>query len=217
MATSDDYRRNVQELTRFAETDLAAAWRVVSGGVEARELLLVILPELVAVYGSAAATLAADWYDETRDEAEIGGRFTAVPATLPDTDRTDALARWAVAPLFTPEPDFSSSLTLAQGGLQRIVANASRYTIAGSAVADPGTDGWQRVGQGLNCTFCSMLIGRGSVYSEAGADFAAHDHCNCSAAPAFRGRPRPVKPYTPSLRGSTDADRARVREYIATH
>jgi hypothetical protein len=62
-----------------------------------------------------------------------------------------------------------------------------------------------------------MLIGRGAVYSEATADFAAHDHCKCSAVPAFDGEPRPVKPFTPSLREATDADRARVREYLATH
>jgi hypothetical protein len=49
-----------------------------------------------------------------------------------------------------------------------------------------------------------MLIGRGAVYSEAGADFASHDHCNCSAVPAFGGQPRPVKPYTVSPRRTID-------------
>ena len=37
------------------------------------------------------------------------------------------------------------------------------------------------------------------------------------AVPAFKGEPRPVKPFTPSARGSTDADRARVHEYLRTH
>ena len=45
----------------------------------------------------------------------------------------------------------------------------------------------------------------------------AHDHCHCSAVPAWSGEPRPVKPYTPSARKATDADRARVRDWIATH
>jgi hypothetical protein len=31
-----------------------------------------------------------------------------------------------------------------------------------------------------------MLLGRGAVYTEASADFEAHDHCNCGAAPAWR-------------------------------
>lgn len=213
----EQYRADVAELTGLAEQDLEALWRQVSDGDTARDLLLDVLPELVALYGSAAATLGADWYDEARDQTEIRGRFRAIPADLPDSGRTDALARWGVGPLFTPNPDLASSLVLVQGGLQRIVADAARQTVALSSVADPGADGWQRVGVGANCTFCSMLIGRGSVYSEAGADFASHDHCNCAAAPAFKGVPRPVKPYTPSLQGSTEADRARVREYLRTH
>jgi hypothetical protein len=35
--------------------------------------------------------------------------------------------------------------------------------------------------------------------------------------PAFGGQARPVQPYTPSLRQASKADRARVRDYIATH
>lgn len=42
-------------------------------------------------------------------------------------------------------------------------------------------------------------------------------NCQCTAVPAFDGLPRPVKPYTPSRRKVTDADRARVREYLRTH
>jgi hypothetical protein len=74
-----------------------------------------------------------------------------------------------------------------------------------SAVADPGASGWQRTGSGTSCTFCRMLIGRGGVYSEATADFASHDHCNCSATPAWVDQPRPVKPYTPSQIASNKA------------
>jgi hypothetical protein len=48
-------------------------------------------------------------------------------------------------------------------------------------------------------------------------DFAAHDHCRCIAVPAFAGRPTPVQPYTPTSRDITDADRTRVRAYLAEH
>ena len=53
-----------------------------------------------------------------------------------------------------------------------------------SSTTDPKARGWQRVGVG-ECDFCSMLIGRGAVYSEATADFLSHDHCHCYAEPAF--------------------------------
>ena len=161
--------------------------------------MLLIWPAFGVFNGSAAATLAADAYDEMRDEAEIAGRYRATPTTLPDVGRTNSLANWAVQPFFDPTPDRSKSIERASGGLQRTIANGSRYTIAHSSVDDPRAHGWQRIGRG-GCGFCAMLIGRGAVYSAKSADFASHDHCNCSAVPAFDGQARPVQPYTPSPR-----------------
>jgi hypothetical protein len=185
MPSVAELRVAVAELVRLAETDLAVVWRDVSDGEMGRDVLMIVLPDLVATYGSAAATLTADWYDDTRDDAIGDTRFRAITAELPDAGRTESLARWAVGPMFYPEPDPGSALTLAQGGLQRIVADASRYTVAGSAVADPAARGWRRVGTGRNCEFCNMLISRGAVYTESSAEFKSHDHCNCAAAPVF--------------------------------
>jgi hypothetical protein len=179
------HRRDVAVLTDLALRDLRKAWGQFDGATAARDGLQDVLPRLVALYGSASATLAADFYDDLRDQAEVKGRFRAIPAELPDEDRTDALARWGVSPLFRAEPDFESALTLVSGGLQRIIANADRHTITGSSVADPRARGWRRVGSGSSCDFCQMLLGRDAVYSEATADFEAHDHCNCGAEPAF--------------------------------
>jgi hypothetical protein len=114
----------------------------------------------------------------------LKGRFRAIPAE-PEIDRTDALARWGVGPLFSAEPDFAAAKTLVAGGFQRLVSDADRHTIARSSVADPRAKGWMRVGSGSSCGFCQMLLGRGAVYTEATADFESHDHCNCSAAPEW--------------------------------
>lgn len=173
-----------------------------------------VLPRLVAVYGAAAATLAADWYEDFREQADIDSRFRAITAELPDVGRTDALTRWGISPLFKAEPDFASALTLVSGGLQRIVANAGRQTITQSSIDDPAAEGWQRVGSGKDCEFCAMLIGRGAVYRESTATFASHDHCSCSAAPAFSGQPRPVKAFTPSQRGTNPLDQERARQWM---
>jgi hypothetical protein len=69
-------------------------WRQVSDAVTAREMLRDILPALVDTYGQAAGALAADWYDEARDEAGVRGRFRALVADVPDPG-ADALAGWA--------------------------------------------------------------------------------------------------------------------------
>jgi len=179
------HRRDLAELTGLAQNDLSLIWREFNTATAARDGLIELLPRLVAIYGSAAATLGADWYDEMRDAAAVKGRFRAIPAELPDQGRTDALARWGVSPLFSATPDYASALTLVSGGLERIVFNADRQSVTGSSVADPRARGWQRVGAGASCDFCSMLLDRGAVYSEATADFLTHDHCNCGAEPVF--------------------------------
>jgi len=179
------HRRDLAELTGLAQKDLTLIWREFNTATATRDGLIELLPRLVSIYGSAASTLGADWYDEMRAAAKVKGRFRAIPAELPDIGRTDALARWGVTPLFQAESDFASALTLVAGGLQRIVSNADRESVTGSSVADPRAQGWQRVGSGASCEFCSMLIDRGDVYSEASADFLTHDHCNCGAEPVF--------------------------------
>lgn len=167
-----------------------------------------VLPDLTETYGRAAATTAAEWYEEIRDTAGVAGRFAAIPSEAGSAG-ADALAGWA-----TSEATSEASLSeLVEGGLQRRIANAARSTVAGSSVADPMARGWQRQGVG-ECHFCEMLISRGAVYSKATADFASHDHCECEAVPVWNGRPVPVKAYKPSNRNISDADRARVRKWI---
>lgn len=216
MPTIEQYRRDLDELVRLASIDLDVLWRNVDDAVVARELLVDILPQLVDVYGSAAGTLAADWYDDLRDELEVEARFSAIVAELPERSQLDALAGWAVSDLFSAEPDFARSLTNAQGGLQRLIANVGRSTVIGSSIEDPRARGWQRSAAG-GCGFCQMLASRGAVYSRQTVDFGAHDHCRCTAVPAFEGRELLVQPYTPSSRVVTDADRARTREWMQEH
>jgi hypothetical protein len=139
-----------------------------------------VLPGLIDEYGAAAATLAADWYNELRAQREVKRRFEAVPADIANTG-VGALVGWA-ADTATDDAAFTA---LILGGAQRRVSNFSRLTVTTSSVADPGARGWRRVGDGSSCDFCSMLLGRGAVYTEATADFASHDHCHCQAEPEF--------------------------------
>lgn len=209
-----DLRDGVDGLTVLAASNLAALWQQVSDAVQAREALNDVLPGLIDTYGLAAAALAADWYDELRAKTGIGGSFTAIPADIKDSG-VFALIGWAEKETEQTQ-DFAAFRTLIEGGMQRRIANFSRLTVTESTVADPKAVGWQRVGTG-ECPFCRLLIGRGAVYSRATADFSAHDHCRCSAVPAWGGLPRPVKPYTPSLRGTSKADQDRAKKWIAEH
>lgn len=207
-----DLRDGVQGLVGLARRDLATLWRQVSTAAESEMALRDILPSLIDTYGIAAGTLAADWYDDAREKAGVGGSFTAIPADTEDPG-THALIGWALA----EATDYAAFQSLVEGGMQRRITDFSRGTVMNSSVSDPRATGWQRTGSGeCKSGFCDMLIGRGSVYrTEESATFASHDWCKCSAVPAWGGQPIPVKPFKPSARQATDADRARVRAWIA--
>lgn len=215
MPTPTQLRDGVAAVSTLAARDVAAVWAQIQTAQQAREVLQDVLPDLTASYALAAASLAADWYDDLREEADVAGRFTAIVADLDDLG-ADVLARWGIEPLFAAEPDWQAAQTLIDGGMQRRITNAARDTITDSTAADPAAVGWQRVGNG-ECGFCAMLIARGALYTEATVTFGAHDHCKCMAVPAWGGQPRPVEPYTPTSRNITAADRARVREYLREH
>lgn len=179
---SKAHRLELRTLTGLASKDLSILWREFTTADEARDGLLDSLPRLMALYGSAAATLAADYYDDARDASAARGRFRAIPADLPDAGRTESLARWAVSPLYTATPDFAVALSKADGGLQRIISNADRETVRFSSTQDPRA-GWMRVGNG-GCDWCAQFLD-GEVHYVDGYDFDAHDHCNCTAMPVF--------------------------------
>lgn len=177
-----DLQQAMADISTMAIGDLNSIWHSAAAGATTGEMLFEVLPSIIDKYGTAAASWAADWYDELRDALGIGGRFTAAPAEVPDPGG-QALVGWAL----NVATDDSTLIKLLEGGLQRRVVNFGRSTVMTSAVTDPHARGWQRLGEGKNCDFCNMLIGRGAVYTRETADFRSHDHCNCVAVPAFTG------------------------------
>lgn len=79
----------------------------------------------------------------------------------------------------------ADAFTQASGAMARLVLDAGRNTTMNTIKHDRRAIGWERIGGGATCSFCEMLISRGPVYGEAGAFFASHDHCGCSAAPVY--------------------------------
>lgn len=212
MPSTTDLRDGVDGISALAAAELSPVFAAGLSTYDLRAVLNELLPGLLDEYGLASGAYAADWYDEYRLERDVPGVFTAQPQPLPEPG-VQQLVAWATEPLDAPVPDLPRARVQLDGGVQLRLANVTRQTVAEASYSDPRAHGWQRVGSGA-CPFCAMLIGRGAVYSERGASFAAHDHCHCSAVPAFDGQPVPVKPYTPSPRRVSDADRARVGRYL---
>ena len=95
----------------------------------------------------------------------------------------------------------------------RRVREADRQTVMRSAAADPRATGWRRITHG-GCKFCNMLAGRGEVYTADTVRFASHDHCRCTAVPAYGGPEVNVHQYTASKRKITEAERQQLKEYL---
>lgn len=214
MATPQQLREETAATAALAIAEMESLIRSLPEAA-VREALLDILPGLILNYAETAAVVAAEWYDEHREDLGIGGGFEAFIPDLRDPG-VEVLVRWA-------EAEAQSTLTrlsLIEGGVFRRVENGSRAAVIENVAADPQGRGYQRYARvsASGCGFCQMLAGRGNVYRSAnGASFAAHDSCRCVAVPAFGGEPVPVRPYEPTSRNITDADRARVREWLRTH
>lgn len=181
--------------------------------------------EMVARNRNTSAGLASAYMRAFRVASGLSGDLRVItPDALPlDQFRTSlrvtsVVAAKSAAAAGTPaEVAMGAALVQATGAMSRLVLDAGRDTITATSVSDPASRGWQRVGSGMDCAFCQMLIDRGAVYSEEGVNFASHDHCNCSAEPAYGGDRVSVGAYKRSERNITDADRARVRDYLANN
>lgn len=166
-----------------------------------RDALLATYPELLAPFTTAASEVAASWYSTLRANAGISGTFRPVLAPTPPTVQLDAGVRYSLSPLFQPQKFIGSDiLTLLAGFTQRMIADAGRDTISGSAVKDPTRVGWQRIPRAGACAFCALLGSRGAVYKSettaGGEGNKYHNHCRCVVAPKFPGADNDYLNYT---------------------
>ena len=179
--------------------------------------LLEAMPWLISYYTDGSAALAADLFDDMRDMASPKGWFRADPVVLDRTVKIRNAVAWAVQP---SENSNVTTVTKLAEIVQNEIARPYRDTITLNSRRDPEAVGWTRV-SGDSCGFCRMLAGRGAVYKRETARFAAHGHCDCTAAPAFRGGDigpeASVMQYTASKRSKTPAQQAAVRDYLATY
>ncbi|WP_213452882.1 VG15 protein [Rhizomonospora bruguierae] len=202
MATAADvaaHRAAQQDIVTLATADLNRWWLQVSGW--APDALTVAMEQyvadLVVAYGDMASVIAADWYDELRAEAQAPGRFRASMAAPAPAEQASAVARWAAGPLYAEQADPAQVLRLLAGGVQRLVLQPARATIATSAGRDPAGVRWARVpGRANACAFCRLTASRGAVYhsqAKAGGSLMTryHTKCGCVATPIWPGQSEP--------------------------
>ena len=146
---------------------------------ECREFAREVIADAVRIYGDAAATAAADYYDSVMGAADNGAK----PALLhsdADEDQAERVARYQAGKLvkgdtqgFVKECGSYASDATKQAANRTMLKNALRDSKLGVRFA--------RVPTGAEtCTFCRMLASRGFDYkSEKTAGKFSHFHRNC--------------------------------------
>jgi hypothetical protein len=210
-------------VTNAAVTE--ASQLVSQNAAQTRQALFDVIPSTIAYYSDGSSALAADYYDDLRQDASAAGRFRADPVVNlrwggqgEEKIRTGIL--WAVAPLLDEVPDQALSVSRVGDVVQLETARPFRDTITTNRRRDPSAVGWQRVAAG-GCKFCRFLAGRGEVYRESSARFASHPHCRCTAVPVFhehQGDEVDVLKYVASKRRAsrTPKQRQEIRELLAS-
>lgn len=220
LAEAQVHQQAIIDLTTLAQAELVATWRTVdlASPTEAAEATRDVLPVVVAAYSLAGATLAADFYESVREAAGVPGAFVADLFDQVAPERIDALIGWGLQPLVSPRapsvlveptPDPDLALSRLSGGLQRIVANADRDTIAGNVERDPADARWARHASANACAFCALMATRDAVYRTEAAALRVtearsgkqklgekyHDDCRCTAVPEWPDAPLERAPY----------------------
>lgn len=189
------YRAAQNDAVALAQADLAAFWRTLdhSDARAAADAVQGFLPALVGDYGSVGAAVAADFYDDLRDRAELRRPYRAHVAEPAPEGQARAVARWGVGPLFAANPDTAGALGILADAVQRLVLQPGRATIADNAAHDPADVRWARNPTGPNvCAWCRMLASRGAVYASkatAGGMTDWHTACWCVPEPVFADEP----------------------------
>lgn len=178
-----------------AVQQLALAWRMLDPNDldgTFRRYLAAALPILVE--NRALSTAAAVAYLREQRTQVFGDIGTIVVATEPLPEQVVTVARvTSVVPIkkamtagLALDVAVDRAFTLASGDLSRLALAGGRSTVIDSAYADPRVTGWRRVLSTPSCEFCTMLAGRGAVYTESTVRFRAHGHCDCGAEEVYR-------------------------------
>ena len=176
-APADQHALRNAAIGALAAQQLAAAWPQIDwSSPQAVDAVKRIYAAVVTRFGSASASVAAEFYDQQRAQAlPQAGTFRATPADPIPTDVLDMVVESAFRG--NDKPAEGSAQTTSdlpveervparlESSLQRHVQQPARDTITENVAADPVKPYYIRVPKGKNpCAFCIMLASRSASY-----------------------------------------------------
>ena len=151
---------------------------------EIREFAKTTMEGLSQVYGEAAASLAAEWYD-IQAESEGKKLPVAITETTYDAEQVKKVAHYQARKLI--DGDIAGFLD----SCGEYIENNVKQSLNDTILANVKRDGvrFARVTTGAEtCSFCYMLSSRGAVYHSrktAGEQNHYHRRCDCKIVPGF--------------------------------
>lgn len=181
-------RVSAQTLRRFM-----VLWPIWTGDEPSYATMVAALVPLVQLQHRTSAGLASAYYRVFRQVEGAAGSATPRLASFDISDVVSSLyftgirqAQRSLAAGLQAEQVRRQTLTRVSGTVARQALAGGRDTILQSVAADPVAVGWQRVTSGSPCAFCTTLSANGPAYRRQDtAGFEAHDHCSCTAEPAY--------------------------------
>jgi len=158
--------------------------------------LLAALTAITRSRHSRAVSLATDYLEDVRDAWGLPPDPTVLRPARPPDDDTIVGAMTLRGPIATKKAHArrdsrgaSAAVALVRivGGVTAIALDGDRATVADTVAGDPQAEGWRRVTDASPCKFCAGIRDEGVIAAtDRGAQFPAHDHCGCTAAPVYR-------------------------------
>lgn len=191
---TEEHRRAQMQVRAAAIRDYMQIWPLWQGDDESfNQLVLATIP-LIRAYHSLSASFASSYFDSFRRAERVAGSATPrLPGDV-DVDQVTAglqatgriAVRRALLSGQTAERAMQTAFVTTSGSVTRQALAGGRDTLVLSTGEDEQATGWARVTDNEPCPFCVMLASRGPVYrGEDTAEFEAHDHCACTAEPAY--------------------------------
>lgn len=144
---------------------------------------------LAQEFSLAAISLAADYYDDIRDYAGVGGSYR-VPVISPWS--ADALEAYIDAALETFAQQLTAGIEIdaqVDALATQLALDAGSREIFAAIDNDPEPTRYARITRPGACSFCLMLAARGAVFrSEESSSFRAHTYpglCRCDIEPVW--------------------------------
>lgn len=187
--SADEIQMALGGLHLEVEETLTNFWRSLDlmNPAKARDELLEFMPMLLEQYGSKAASIAADWYDELRMEERIVDAFFSELAEIMPREFVQQRTRFGAGHLWTEAQD--DTLLFLRGAITGWVSQAFNETLELNSINDLTSLGWARKPEPGACKFCLMLASR-PVGVHGGGPYAS---MNVATTVAGRGIERQIR------------------------